>query len=307
MGYPIQKSPLFGVKSTHRLAKVLQTRIGRLENLASLKTQYSEGTVIQKGKVRKTETPIRTMRRLHNRAQSLISRIKPPDYLHSGCKGRSYLTNANAHRGCLQNFQVDISKFYQSTTWHQVYLCFHKLFQCNSDVAGMLASLLTYENHIPTGSPVSSLLSYFTHKQLFDDLNDEALKRELTMTLLQDDISFSGDKIDEAFRCFVRKSIKRQNLKPKRGKQRYYHGGKPPKITGIIVMGDRLVVPWLRHHQMKQAVDAFYGATSGEEIRSLYNRAIGRISEIEHVQGKIYDLKDRLKSHFRKRLAEISD
>lgn len=302
MGYALEKSPLYGIKSVHLLAKVLQIRAGRLRNVDYLIQQYKEDFVEQKGKKRKTETPIRVMRRLHNRFQSLLSRIEPPGYLHSGTKGRSYITNASAHAGQPQNFQVDISKFYQSTTWHQVYLCFIERFACSKDVAGILATLFTYQGHIPTGSPVSSLLSFFTHQSMFDQLFCDAKQNDLTMTVLQDDVSFSGQKISECFRALVRRTIKARGLNPKRAKQRYYHGGRSPKVTGIVLTNEGLRAPWSRHHQLRKAIDRFDQADSPEDIRKTYQQAVGRLSEIERVQGKIFDLKERLKSKYQEKM-----
>lgn len=299
MSYPVERSPLFGIKSIHLLARVLQVRVSRLRNTEYLTKQYKEDNIFQKEKIRKTETPIRTMRVLHNRVQTLLSRIETADYLHSGTKGRSYITNASAHVGQVQNFQVDISKFYQSTTWHQVYLCFHMTFNCSKDVAGIMATLLTYKSHIPTGSPVSSLLSYFTHKPMFNRLYQEAALHKLTMTVLQDDISFSGTKVDLAFRNKVRTIVNAHRLKLKRSKQKFYHGGRAPKVTGIVLTDNGLKVPWSRHLELRKALDNFEAATSPSDIRATYQKAMGRLSEIERIQGKIFNLKKRLKAAYR--------
>ncbi len=299
MVYPVHKSPLFGIHSLHRLASVIQTRVGRLRNLDDLMKQFHEGVVSRKGKQRKTETPIRTMRRLHNRMTLLLSRIEMPDYLHSGRKGRSYQTNAKAHDGALQNFQVDISKFYQSTSWHQVYLCFHHNFRCGSDIAGIIASLLTYEGRIPTGSPVSSLLSFFTHKGMFDELEKISKENGLRITVFQDDISFSGEKIDESFRKQVRQIIKRQDLIPKRSKQRFYHGGMSPKITGIMLTEKGARAPWSRHLALKYALDNFRNANSKGELKKSYSRLMGRVSEIHSIEGRFFALKKSLKAEYK--------
>lgn len=306
MSYPIERSPFFGIKSIHCLAEILQVRVGRLRNIDYLTAQFKEGIAERNGKKRKTETPTRTMRRVHNRVQALLTRIQTPDYLHSGKRKRSYLSNAAAHAGHDQCFLVDISKFYPSCTWHHVYLTFRDQFGCDPDIAGIMASLLTYKGHIPTGSPNSSLLSFFAQRKMFDALHCLAVSSGLTMTVLQDDVSFSGEKISEGFRSEVRRIIKRHDLIPKRSKQRYYHGGKAPEITGIVQTLAGPKAPWRRHLALRQAIDDFDAAVSEEEVRKSYQRVMGRLSEIERVQGKLFDLKDRLKVDFRMRMDSIS-
>ncbi|MCY4005442.1 MAG: hypothetical protein OXE84_01235 [Rhodobacteraceae bacterium] len=56
MPYPIDKSPFYKVTSIHRLAAVLQVRVGRLRNTSYLAGQFKEGTAESKGKQRVTET-----------------------------------------------------------------------------------------------------------------------------------------------------------------------------------------------------------------------------------------------------------
>ena len=306
MSYQIEKSPLYKVTSIHRLAEILQLHVGRLRKLEYLTVQFEEGTTERNGKRRKTETPIRTMRRVHNRVQVLLSRIQMPDYLHSGTRKRSYLSNATAHTGLIQSFQVDIAKFYPSCTWHHVYLCFIQQFQCSSDIAGIMATVLTYQDHIPTGSPTSSLLSFLSHKNMFDALYGLARAHNVTMTVYQDDVSFSGASITESFRAEVRRIIKSRSLIPKRSKQKFSHGGKCPKITGVVLTLNGPRAPWSRHLALRKSINEFNAAESENDLRVVYHRMMGRLSEIERVQGKLFDLKPRLKSNFRIRLKAIS-
>ncbi|MXW93299.1 MAG: RNA-directed DNA polymerase [Rhodospirillaceae bacterium] len=306
MPYEIENSPLFKITSIHRLSEVLQLRVGRLRRLEYLTGQFKEGTTERNGKQRKTETPIRTMCRVHNRVQKLLSRIQMPNYLHSGKRKRSYLSNAVAHSGLIQSFQVDIAKFYPSCTWHHVYLCFIRQFQCSSDIAGIMATILTYRGHIPTGSPTSSLLAFLSHKEMFDALYELAQSHNLTMTVYQDDISFSGSSISESFRSEVRCIIKRCNLVPKRSKQRYCHGGRSPNITGVVLTSRGPKAPRSRHLALRQSIDEFDAAESEIDLRISYHRMMGRLSEIERVQGRLFDLKPKLKSRFRSRLKAMS-
>jgi len=109
------------------------------------------------GRARTVEHPKPHIHRFHQRVFTLLSRIEPPLYLHSGVKGRSYITNAKAHRGCSRLVTLDIEAFYPSTRrWH-VFEFFNDTMKCSPDVADIMASLLTYEDHVPTGRAASQI------------------------------------------------------------------------------------------------------------------------------------------------------
>jgi hypothetical protein len=82
-------------------------------------------------------------------------------YLHSGVRGRSYLTNAKAHVAGEQVIKTDVCSFYHSTTTRHVFVGLPREFKCSGDVARLIANISTYRGHLPTGSPVSMLLTFY--------------------------------------------------------------------------------------------------------------------------------------------------
>ncbi|MCR9214588.1 MAG: reverse transcriptase family protein [Proteobacteria bacterium] len=300
MSYPIHSSPLYGINSIHKLAEALHVEVRILRDLDQICRAYHVKEVEVPGKKKRTtETPIRNLRRIHDRVKALLIRIEFPPYLHSGRKGRSYITNAKAHMNQPQTFNVDITNFYPSTSWYHIYRCFNEQFDCKPDIAGKIATLLTYKEHLPTGSPISTNLSFFAHKKMFDKLQTLATEYCLTMTLFQDDITFSGDSIPEDFRKEVRVIIKRQGLSPNRSKQRFYHGGRKAKVTGIIVGDERLFAPKQRHLSLRHSLDDFFQSVEPASKRMNYFKAMGKASEIEMVENRISGIRNNLRVKFR--------
>ena len=167
-----QDSPFFRLKSIHALARLLQIRVGVLRKGSPIYTKYFYGEVPKSNcETRKTETPYGELRKIHERILDLLSRIKRPDYLHSGIKKRSYVTNAQYHIGPYETYALDRKKFFPNTSWSHIFNFFQSRMECGGDIPVILTNILTVNGHLPTGSPVSTLLSYYAHKEMFDRLD----------------------------------------------------------------------------------------------------------------------------------------
>lgn len=71
---------------------------------------------LKKGKARKIQKPLEKLELVHTRIASLLSRIALPEYLHSGKKKCSNVTNAKAHLNNEKMMTTDIKAFFPSTT-----------------------------------------------------------------------------------------------------------------------------------------------------------------------------------------------
>ena len=93
---PLKGSALFRLTSPRRLAEMLLVPRATLERLVEagddnylVRPDRKSGRII--------EEPKPQLKLIHQRFARLLAQIETPDYLHSGVKGRSYITNANAH------------------------------------------------------------------------------------------------------------------------------------------------------------------------------------------------------------------
>src|SRR3546814_19036470 len=58
---------------------------------------------------------------------------------------------------------LDIKKFFPNTPRVRVIASFQSIMGCRADVAGILGDLCTFEGHLPTGSPLSPILAYYSY------------------------------------------------------------------------------------------------------------------------------------------------
>lgn len=284
--HPIEQSPFFKMGSPQRLAKVLGVDLNRLEEMANRPAaeNYNLFSITRDDKKRSVQEPKVHVQRLHMRVCDLLTRIEPPEYLHSAIKRRSYLTNARAHVVGGGAVKVDVRKFFPSVTQRAVRGFFLGTMQCAPDVAALLSKLLTVDGHLATGSSVSPILSFYAHRQMFEEIAALTQARGLVMTCYVDDLSFTGEGATRKFLSEVRTIIARHGLISH--KVRYFSARTPRVITGVVVSKDGLKLPNRRHRKINEEYAAFQHEADISKKLSILTPLIGRVHEAAQIDGR---------------------
>jgi RNA-directed DNA polymerase len=270
--YPANQCALYKIGSKTRLAKVLGTSVERLISLARGQNNYRLFELPEEicpftkkvTKARWVQEPKPELRRIHERIQSLLKRVIPPTYAHAAIKGRSYCSNAIAHKSAHRVATFDIRKFYPSTLKSHVFNFFSDQLRCAPDVAALLASIVCYTSStdrsgLPTGSPLSPILSLFANKPLFDELNQIALSNGLTFTCYVDDLTFSGASLPPGLTYQVTVSLKRHGHLLSNKKTRIFSGLQVKHVTGVVIYKNNIYVPhsrFMKARAVSAAIDA---------------------------------------------------
>jgi hypothetical protein len=271
---PIEQCHLFGLKSPQALANRVGWELPKLERLAR-NGGYSVYAHPETGRV--IEEPGRALQSLHRQLHRYLARIEIPAYLHSAVKGRSYLTNAEAHIGEGGLIKVDIAKFYRKVPQHRVMHFFRDSLSCAPDVAGLLANLICFDGHLPTGSSVSPLMSFFAFRGMFDHLAALATHHELRMTCYVDDVAMSGPNASIQVLRAARSIVFREGLIAH--KDRYYSPTSAKLVTGIVVGDDCIRLPHSRWRKINDSICALRACESDAERLELYPRLVSRLYE----------------------------
>ena len=245
--YALNQCPLYKMSSRKKLASLLGFDISVLEKLADATSNYRIFEIPQGEKLRKVEVPKRILERIHRKLFTLLERIEKPEYLHSGIKGRSYITNAKVHIGNVPLVKLDIKKFYPSINRSRVFRFFAEEIKCSPDVAALMSKLCTVEDHVPTGSCVSQLLAFFATKPMFDELHFLALEYDVRDSCYVDDLTWSGERATPEFLWKAKQIVHRHKLKYH--KDRVYTATQQKLVTGVMINGDRIAV--LRSRELK--------------------------------------------------------
>ncbi|WP_177409283.1 reverse transcriptase family protein [Pseudomonas sp. Irchel s3h9] len=296
---PIHQCALYKLGSPKRLADLLNISTVELEAILKSERNYKlfnkavapNPFTGKSRKLRAVQEPKSRLRQLHERILSLLRRVQYPAYVQGGVKHRSYQTNAAIHLGARQTATYDLKNFYGSTRYCLVHDFFHNSMCCPTDIAGRLASLTTWNGVMPTGSPLSPLLSFWAAKGLFDRCDTLAKKYGLNFTCYIDDLTFSGDQISGKFKSELKILVGRFGYELAKDKTKIFRFGVPAHITGVISHNAKLFVPHTRLKGIRKIQDAIDGKgdTYGFTAAQLKHKLAGTINEAASIDAVKYE------------------
>lgn len=299
--YAINQCALYKTGSKAKLAFRLGISLTRLLALASNESNYRVFLLREEicpftkkvKKERLVQEPKAELRKVHERIQKLLKSVAPPDYAHAAIKGRSYSSNAIAHKdaNCLATF--DICKFYPSTSKSHIYNFFNDQLQCAPDVAALLTALTCYKGQLPTdraglptGSPLSPLLSLYANKPLFDKLNDLASSNGLKFTCYVDDLTFSGDALPLGLTHLVTKALEQQGHKLSVKKTRIFRRSQEKHVTGVVIFKNMIHVPHSRFWKARGITAAIKAEKNTDEKLQLAQKLAGLLGEASFLDSR---------------------
>jgi len=286
--YSFQDSALYRISTKKRLAETLFSSLHDLKRL-STDNNYNCFVDTRTLKPREIEHPLYELDKVHTRIASLLCRIKQPNYVHSGIKSRSHVTNAQEHIGRHKVLATDLQSFFQSTSKDMVFRFFHKIMGNPPDVAEILARLCTCKNHIPTGSRISMPLALFANKPMFDSLNKVATCRGIKMTVFVDDITFSGKNINSTFKHLIKNIIADHGHRLHQKKTKLYRHNEIKIITGVAVSETGTLVSNKHHRLIHQDMVQWLAIKGTYNIESLNKRLLGRIGSQSAIDSRFKD------------------
>ncbi len=242
--YPLNQSPFYRLGTRRKLADLLRLSNAELRAFGKRHDDfYSEFDIAKKnGGVRRVENPARPLKLVQARIARLLARIEPPDYLFCPVKRRCYVSNAAQH--CNQRIVhcLDVKKYYPSTPAKRVFWFFRSVMQCPKDIAGLLTSLATYREHLPTGSPLSPILAHFAFYDLWEEIARRCEGQGVLLTVYVDDVTLSGAALPGEFIWNVRQLIHRSGLRYHKEKHYVDHAAELPALSYQTAKSSRRIV-----------------------------------------------------------------
>lgn len=256
--YTLKDSPFYRLRTRRKLAAILQVSPQAL--IATLKEEQpyqrrwkhktdkklpmlkEEPPLGEANHYRPIDIPFSDLKILQSRIATLLSRVTPPDWLFSPCKGRSYVDNAARHKGARAFWLLDIKDYFPSCTAQKLAHFFQADLQCSPDVGAILVQIATHRSCLPQGSPCSPILAYFCNLQMWSEIETIVEARGLTHSVYADDITVSGSIIYKVDIWNIKKSIRKHGFQISKEKEVSLING-PADVTGAIIDGSRLKLP----------------------------------------------------------------
>jgi len=230
------------------------------------------------------QVPNGSLMKVLQRIKDRLSKIAMPSFIHCPAPGRSYITNAKAHINSREVRSLDIRKYFPSSQSGRVYWFFYEVMRCSPDVAGILTKLSTVDGHLPTGSPLSPILSYFAHMDMWEAINEQVESAGCTLTVYMDDVTISGSSVPCSLIWQVKKEFHRCGLCDNKKKEKHYVGNKARKITGVITKDGKLDLPNSQRKKMHERHQAIERETEHAEIKHLMQSLRGLESQAQQIR-----------------------
>lgn len=150
---------------------------------------------------------------------------------------RNVVTNAKKHLGKAYLLNIDLKDFFHAISKTQVMQIFQERpFRFKPELAELLASLCTYQERLPMGTPTSPVLSNFACRSLDRALLAFASDMIWTYTRYADDMSFSSSKLIAAEKVHsVRQIIEKEGFRVNERKVTVYGPDDDKIVTGLLV------------------------------------------------------------------------
>jgi len=196
---------------------------------------YREQDKVVNGKLRHLAEPRGRLRVLLERLNALLQRLKLPDCLHGGIRGRSNKTNARAHVGKPMLLKFDIEDFFPNVKHCMVYRMFVERLGCRASVAAKLTRLTTLRGCLPQGSPTSTIVANLVIEPLALRMNGLAQQHGAGYGQFVDDGTISGPAHLRALVPLVKRIVAQEGFRAKEGKTQCVDAEQEQVVTGCRV------------------------------------------------------------------------
>lgn len=186
---------------------------------------------------------------------NILKKIPISQYAHGFANKKSIITNSKIHTGQKEILKIDLKDFFPSINLNRIIYVFKQLGYPN-EIAFYLASICSYENHLPQGAPTSPQLSNIIAKRLDKRLMFFSKKFHLRYTRYADDLTFSGEEIPVKLVEYLRKIIFDEGFEINENKTRLYKNKGKRIVTGISVSDTEIKIP--REYKRALKLELFY-------------------------------------------------
>ncbi len=220
-----------------QLAALFAKERGPLEHFVHhIDEKYRPVTIHKRnGEARHLNVPgneLNRMQRVINRC--ILSKLALSEYATAYRKGGSVQHNANPHVGKHFILKLDITDFFGSIRFGQVYAAFHAIYD-SKQVSYLLASLCCKDNVLPQGASTSPALSNLVMANFDNKIGTWCRDRNISYTRYCDDMTFSADSPLYSVYQKAKDMLCRMGFELNEGKTHFIGSGSRQSVTGLTV------------------------------------------------------------------------
>lgn len=285
------------IYDTYQLARFLNTSRTVLFRLVktSCKDCYKLITIKKKnGKDRTIHAPNTLLRsRQQIILREILSNLPVSKYATAYKTGAKLISNADPHVGKRYLLKIDITDFFGSIRFEQIYSAVFntKLFPKNIGV--MLTTLCCINDVLPQGAPTSPALSNLVMKNFDDSIGRWCEKRGISYTRYCDDITFSADKPLYAVYAKAKSMLENMGFELNESKTHFLTNACRQSVTGLTV-NEKVAVSREYKRNLRQELYFVFKHGPTDSFRHIYGTkyigtgCLNTVNYINSLLGKIH-------------------
>lgn len=269
---------------THQLANFLQINRKKLFDLTkSCNQHYREITLKKKnGKKRFVFSPDDELKTVQKRIlHYIILKNKPSVYATAYIRKRSAADNAAPHVGKRYLLKIDITDFFGSIRFDQVYNAVFNTRYFPVQIGAMLTKLCCRKDVLPQGAPTSPALSNLVMRNFDDNIGKWCERHGIAYTRYCDDMTFSSDKPLYHVYQKVKRMLEDMGFALNEQKTRFVTNASRQSVTGLTV-NEKVAVS--REYKRRVRQEVHYALKFGEISETEKCRLIGKINYILQIE-----------------------
>ena len=269
---------------TYQLARFLETSRKKLFDMAKGADGHYRQIELKKrnGGIRILHAPdakLMSMQRLI--LLVILMGFSPSEYATAYVRKRRLADNAAPHVGKRYLLKTDISDFFGSIRFEQVYAATFNTKHFPKQVGVLLTSLCCYKGVLPQGAPTSPALSNIVMRNFDDNIGKWCKERGIAYTRYSDDMTFSSDKPLYHVYQKVKSMLEESGFKLNEKKTHFVTNASRQSVTGLTV-NEKIAVS--REYKRCVRQEVYYALKFREISEEEKSRIIGKISYILQIE-----------------------
>jgi hypothetical protein len=206
------------------------------------------------GGVRRIDAPLPTMYSvqkfiLDNLVKNLEYCKESSTAYSEGCSIKEHVTKHINQEFLLK---IDLKNFFPSITIDRVYKLFYEA-GYKSEIASIIANLLTLHGTLPQGAPSSPFISNVLAYKMDIKIKQYCNENNLIYTRYADDLVMSGKNISSNIQAQLEKIIEKSGFNVNRKKVKLYDPENPVRhLTGLVINKSKIRIPKSTRRKIRQ-------------------------------------------------------
>ena len=156
--------------------------------------------------------------------------------------------------------------------------------ECSTDVAVILARIVTDSGVLPQGSPCSPILAYFAYLDMWEEIDTAVASAGCVLSVYADDLTISGDTVPEALIWELKKTLHRHGHRYAAHKERARRD-RPSEVTGVILTREGITAPNRQRQKIHAVRDVLRITKSAEQSKRLEAQLRGRVAQLDQINA----------------------